>query len=1298
MTAHDLLGEGALDAVTAAAKTVPGVYDAVAVARKGMRADGSAAAAAPAAPAPAQTPAAPAAEAPAEIPADLTADLPAGPPAELYGGDLHIPAGAPATLQEALRAAAEQAPDKGTVYLVPDGEDVHQSYPELLADAERVLAGLRAAGLAPGDAALFVFQDNKEYLTAFWACILGGFIPTPVAVATSYTKPNEVNRKLLGAWNLLGRPALVTDSATAGALAGVRELWDEPDVRILTVESLSAHEPDRDWYPATASSPVLNLLTSGSTGVPKCVQHTHASVVAREYSVIAHCGLTGEDVSLIWMPFDHVTVAFYNVRDVFLQCRHVNARTSHFLADPLQWLDWIERYGATNLWAPNFAFSLLNERAEEIRAGSWDLSSLREIVNGGEPVVAATTHRFLELLAPHGLPADAMVPAWGMSETCSGVTYTRQSREDRAAGTVAIDPATLGGAITHLDPAHPDAVVLSRVGSPIPGVRLRVVDEHGAVLPEGRLGELCITGPTIMHGYFANEEANAEAFDSDGWFRTGDLAFVHEGELVIAGRKKDQIIVRGINYMAHELESVVERVDGVRVTFSAAVGVREPGAGSDDLAVFFVPASRNAAEVARTIEEVRAVLVREAGVLPDLVVPVTEEEFPKTSNGKIQRAALVTALKSGAFADRLAGAPAEEPETGNTWLFGRQWVEVPAAAPAAAAETAPETSGTTLVIGADQDVKWLGIEGRLVHARPGAEYSEDAPDVYRVRAEDRGDLRRLLAEATARHGDIANVVLALPMLERAGTAGSRVGAATDRFTALLSVLAEGEFGRPLFLVVTSGALWVQQHDTVDLGACHLPGLVRTAVSEAAPLAVRQLDLNPCPIDWAPAVRAELADRTRTGVLAARDGKRLQPKLVPLTGGAEGTPVPATAAPGLQPAAGGLYLITGGLGGIAHDIAAYLLAAYGARLLLVGRSPASGEKAARLAELSALGQVTYEQLDVADADALQAAVAAAEARWGRALDGVLHLAAADPTDQWAELEKHTLAHETRATFDRQYAAKIHGTLALSTVLDGRPGAALVLFGSVNGEFGGHSFGAYSAANSFLAGFADHWRHERGRAVLCLAWSMWSGIGINAAQSSAAAEARGYRTIDPDTGLRLFLESLESDRHYLVVGLDLKNQTIVGELVPQTLQVTEILVAYTGDGAEPDAVRAAVAESVESFSVPVRITEVPRIPRDAYGAVDTARLLVDAAADKPGRTYTEPATELERNLAEIWSDALGRTDIGRDDSFFELGGNSLRATRLLALVGNKLGFRVTTQELYEMPTVAGMAATIERHTTD
>lgn len=1270
MTSADLLGAHALRALTEAARAVPGVTDAAAVARKAVRG---------AEPAASETPRA--APAPAPVPVADTG-LPA---ADLYGADLDVPDGAPATLQEGLRLAAELAPDKGTVYITAGHDDVRQTYAELLDEAQHVLGGLRAAGLRPGDAALFVFDDNRGYLTAFWACVLGGFVPTPVAVANTYTAPDETNRKLRGAWKLLGHPVLVTDAATADALSGVRELWDEPGVRILTVEELAGHPADEDWFPATAGSPVLNLLTSGSTGVPKCVQHTNASVVDRSMAVAQHCGLGSDDVTLIWMPFDHVTVAYYNVRDVFLRCLHVNAKIDHFLADPLLWLDWADRYGVTNTWAPNFAFAMVNERADEIGRRSWDLSRLREISNAGEPVIAATSHRFLELLAPHGLPADAMAPCWGMSETCSGVTYSRQSRDDRVAGTVAIDPASLTGTIRHLDPGDRDAVVLSRVGRPIPGVRIRVVDDAGTVLPEGRMGELRITGRTIMAGYFGNEEANREGYDEHGWFRTGDLAFVRDGEVVIAGRRKDQIIVRGINYMAHELESVVERVDGVRVTFSAAAGVREPGAGSDQLVVFYVPTDWDAASLARTTEQARAILVRESGIAPDLLIPVTEAEFPKTASGKIQRAALVADLRAGRFADRVAGAETDEPAD-DTWLFGRQWAEL-------TEDTAPgeEAPGVRLVIAEDADLDRLAVEGAVIAVRRGPAFAAESPVRYRVPAADRAETRRLIAAVTAQHGAISSVVFALP-LALEGEPAARLTTATAELTALVSAFADGDFGRPQILVLTSGAQYVEQGDRVDLGVCALPGLVRTAVSEAAPLPVRQLDLPADPGAWAPALRAELADRGRTGLVAARRGRRWQPKLVPLD---ESAPT----GPGRQPViAGGLYLVTGGLGGIAHDIAAYLVAAFGIRLLLAGRSPAEGEKAARLADLSGLGQVAYAQFDVADAAALEAAVAAAEERWGRPLDGVLHLAAADPTGQWADLDRHTIVNESAQTYAEQYHAKVAGTLAVARTLETRPQASLVLFGSVNGEFGGHSFGAYAAANSFLAGFADHWHHERERQVHCLAWSLWTDVGMNRGQSSAAAEHRGFRAIDPENGLRLFLGATTLDHPYVVVGLDLRNPAIVEELVPQHLRVAEVLIAYAAEAADRDAVRTAVAASVADCPVPVRLAEVHGIPRDAYGAVDTAQLLLDSAVGRPARRFAPPRTELESSLALIWSDALSRPEVGRDESFFELGGNSLRATRLLALTDQKLGVRVSTQELYEKPTVEGMAAVIEQHRAD
>lgn len=1266
MMSAEVIGAAAMAGVAAAARTVPGVADAAVVVRRRVRS----------APPTAAPKAAPIVR---DVPIVPDADVPM---ADLDGGPCDVPEDWPATLQEALRQAAELAPDKGTIFITKGNEDVLQTYRELLDSAERVLAGLRAAGLRPGDAALFQFADNRAYLTAFWACVLGGFVPTPVAVATTYTAPNEVNRKLRNAWHLLDRPVLLTDDATAGDLAAVRGLWGEPDVRILTVGELEGHEPDTDWFPATPDSPVLNLLTSGSTGVPKCVRHTNASVVARSWATIRHCGLTGDDVSLIWMPFDHVTVAMYNVRDVFLRCMHVNAKIDHFLSDPLLWLDWIDRYRATNTWAPNFAFAMVNERAAEIRERSWDLSCMREMVNAGEPVIVGTSRRFLELLAPHGLPADAMCPVWGMSETCSGVTYTRQHREDPTVGTVAIDPASLSGAIRYLEPDDEGAVVLSTVGRPIPGVHVRVVNEAGEVLPEGRMGELRIRGHTMMRGYFNNPEANRDAYTADGWFRTGDLAFVRNGEVVIAGRIKDQIIVRGINYMAHEIESVVERVDGIKVTFVAAAGVREPGAESDQLVIFFVPERGDAADLDTLAEEIRAILGREVGLAPDLLVPVTEAEFPKTGSGKIQRAALVKELRAGTFADRAIGGVREEPVP-DTWFARRQWAEVPS-------PTAEPAPGVLLVFAEPDTLPHLRLPANAVVARRGAAFAEEGPGRFTVAATERTDLRSLLATVTAAYGPVETVVSALP-LSLDGPPADRSAAVTAEVTALLAALADGEFGRPLTVVLTRGAVHAATGDHVDLGTCVLPGLVRSAVAELPTLPIRQVDLPVDKSEWAAALHVELADRGLTGVVAARDGRRWQPKLRPVVGEAELTA--ETVADALVP--GGLYLVTGGLGGIATDLAGYLAADYGVRLLLVGRSPAEGERAERLAELTALGgQTMYHRLDVADADALEAAVAAAEQRWGRPLDGVLHLAGADPTGQWADLERHTVVNESAATFAAQYRAKVAGTLAIARVLESRPDAALVLFGSVNGEFGGHSFGAYSAANSFLAGFADHWHHERGRTVRCLAWSMWTGVGMNRGRPNEAARRRGYRPIEPAEGLRLTLDALALPYHYLVVGLDLANPAVVEELAPDDdLVVSEVVLAYTtAEDADPAAVRAALAPVVQGCPAPVRLVAASSIPRDAGGTVDTAQLLLEVAQGKPKRPFTPPRNELERHIATLWAEALNRPVIGRDDSFFDLGGNSLRATRLLALVDDRLAVRVAVQELYENPTVASMAAAI------
>ncbi|MFB9907863.1 SDR family NAD(P)-dependent oxidoreductase [Allokutzneria oryzae] len=1173
--------------------------------------------------------------------------------AEAFGGELVLEPGYPTTLQEALRLAAELAPEKGTLYVSADGGEVFQSYPQLLGDAQRVLSGLRGTGIRPGDSVLFQFASNKNFVTAFWACVLGGYLPTPVGAAPGYDRDNAVTQKLRNAWELLDKPLILTDERLAEAVRKLPALWGVDDVRVAAVEELSGDE-DTDWFPATPDSPVVHLLTSGSTGVPKCVRHPSRTILARTKATALANGFDENDVALNWMPLDHVGgIVMYNVRDVVLRCQHVNAEIEAFLAEPLRWLDWTDRYRATNTWAPNFAFALVNEQAPAMRGRNWDLSTLRHICNAGEAVVSRTAERFIELLRPHGLPNGAMRPCWGMSETSSGVTYSTLPADNAVEGRLWVDKASLAGPLRLVSAGERDAIAFTEVGPPVPGVRLRIVDHENTVLAEDHVGRLQITGPTIMNGYHRNDEGNAEAFTDDGWFNTGDLAFLHEGRLTITGREKDLIIIQGANYLNYDLESIVEQVPGTEVTYVAACGYSGAGNDTDKLVVFFVPADD---DVHTTIAEVKARLAREIGLQPDLVIPVERARFPKTNSGKIQRNQLVTDLDNGVFDEWLRELEiAEESEsTLPAWFFERTWI------PSAGEPTAALPAGPWLVFDAN------GLAARLA----------EHPDVPELVVVERGeDFAEVLGDRQVG-----------AVLHGWGLADNDLYSGALSVAEVLKALA-AQGSQAVLLALTGRGLWTRSGDGVDVLKSTLPGLVRTAAMEGVLPLVRQVDLDlNVPRGWVGVILAELSRQDNEDLVAYRDSRRLVARLRPVPLGDTDD----------QPAAlkaGGHYLVTGGLGGIAYEIAEYLLAAYQAKLLLIGRSEVDenggDEKAERLADLRMLGEVEYLAVDVADADALKAAVSDVE------LDGVLHLAGADVSHQWSNLEDHAVANETTEGYLDAYRAKVNGTLAIAELLRDRPDTLLVLFSSVNGDFGGSSFAAYSSANSFLNGFADHWGRELGRPVQCLAWSMWTGIGMNRGSPAAAAASRGFRSISGAQGLASFLTALSLDRVHLLIGLDGRNEHIVRVLDPGELRAAEVIVTYTGTAGAQD-VRAAVSAVARGLPVPVRYLAVPGFPVDADGAVNTERLLADAVAElaRGGRRYVAPATDLERRLAVLWREVLGSGEVGRDDRFFDLGGSSLRAAQLVARINGAVPARMSVHHLYEHPTVGQLAEVLEQ----
>ena len=1020
-----------------------------------------------------------------------------------------------ASLAAILRRAAERSPGKGVRYLRADGTERSQSYPELLTEASRILTGLRAGGLQPGDKAIFQFHQNEDFVPAFWACMMGGFVPVPISIPPGYDEAHSILAKLENAWSMLGRPIVLAGAALVPSLQNFAQRRGLAGFRVQAVDPFRTAAPAGDWHPNRPDDLALLLLTSGSTGLPKAVQLSHRNILARSAATAQGDGFDSGDVSMNWMPLDHVGgLVMYHIRDVYLACAQIQVSTELILQNPLAWLACVDRHRVTITWAPNFAFGLVNDQADAIARGRWDLSSLRFILNGGEAIVSRTARRFLELLAPHGLPATAMRPAWGMSETSSGVT---SSHRFTLATTADTDPFV-------------------EVGPPLPGVSIRIVDRQGNPVPEGMIGSLQVTGPTVTWGYYRNPKLNAEVFTEDGWFITGDLGVLKEGRLTITGREKDVIIINGVNFYSHEIEAVVEEIEGVEVSFTAACAIRRAGENTDQVAIFFCPTPAGEARLAELVKTIRSTVSRKEGVAPDFIVPLTKDRIPKTAIGKIQRAQLKQQFEAGEFAAALARLqPAKPADAAFGWFYRRVWRET------AIPTERPWPEGPWLVF-ADE----LGLGQALAEALrakgdfcavvvPGLAFARLAPGCFTVNFHVAGDYdcvwSALKAEGRAPRQTVHlwnyGPKLALADAAEFEDAQER---ATLGLLCLAQAIARGKKDDEThrLWVVSNHAFAIQPGEGAACEKAGLSGLLKTLPQEISGLSCVQVDLDEAEISaQIGRLGREFCDPEAPAEIAYRGGSRYRPWLAAVEASeAAGEPVLVR---------GGCYLISGGMGGIGREIARYLIAQFQARLLLIGRSPARAVES-RLGELRDLGgEIVYAEADVADPVRVNALISEAEAGWGRRLDGIFHLA--------GTLETHPLAEETRETLKRSLRAKTTGAWILHQAAKDRPGLLMVNFSSLLGYFGGYRYGAYSAANAFLEGLTQDQR-SIGLRSYCLMWSTWSNTGMNqgGAEEEAATQAKGFFSLTLAQGVEALDFALRTDHPQLVIGLNGRNANI------------------------------------------------------------------------------------------------------------------------------------------------------------
>jgi 1-acyl-sn-glycerol-3-phosphate acyltransferase len=540
------------------------------------------------------------------------------------------------TLCEVLDRHVAAEPDRVHILLEEAGEPKSTLSVGALRRKARHAAGrLRQRQVAPGDRVAIMLPTGEDFFIAFFAALYAGAVPVPIYPPVRAAQLEDHLRRQAGVLGHAGATVLIAPQEMRPAATLLRSLV-ESIAAVITVPALLETGDDAGELPEQGAELALLQYTSGSTGAPKGVALTHANLLANIRAMGAVMEASSADTFVSWLPLYHdMGLIGAWLGSLYYGAKLVVMPPQSFLVRPERWLWAIHRHRGTLSAAPNFAFELCLGRIEDSAIAGLDLSPLRMVANGAEPVSAATIARFEARFGRYGFRGDAMAPVYGLAENAVGLAFPPPGRApivDR----ISRSALTRSGRAEPASAAEP-AVELVACGRPLPGHEIRVVDDTGREPGERYEGRLQFRGPSATRGYFRDEKKTRELF-SDHWLESGDLAYVANGDVFITGRSKDIVIRAGRHIYPSEIEEAVGQVEGVRKGGVAAFGTVDARTGTERLVVLaetrvFDEAPR-AALRARIVAATNDIL--EAP--PDEVVLVPPRTVPKTSSGKLRRA------------------------------------------------------------------------------------------------------------------------------------------------------------------------------------------------------------------------------------------------------------------------------------------------------------------------------------------------------------------------------------------------------------------------------------------------------------------------------------------------------------------------------------------------------------------------------------------------------------------------------------------------------------------------------------
>jgi acyl carrier protein len=555
------------------------------------------------------------------------------------------------TLVQALEWHAAQHPERPHLTYLQDGaEPATLSYGELSRTAREIAAGLQARKINRGDRIALMLPTGTDFFVAFFGALYAGAVPVPIYPPARLSQLEEHVQRQSGILRNCGARLLITTERGKTLAASI--MPHVPTMEgALSVADLRSAQSIMTVAAADARETALLQYTSGSTGDPKGVILSHANLLANIRAMGEAMHGSSTDVFVSWLPLYHdMGLIGAWLGSLYFGTRLYIMSPLTFLAHPESWLWAIHRYRATLSAAPNFAFEMCASKIQDDDIKGLDLSSLRMVANGAEPVSAASIRHFTERFAPYGFRREAMSPAFGLAENAVGVTFPPLGRGpmiDR------VDRQALShdGIAKPATDGDPNPLELVGCGRVLPSHHIRIVDNAGKEVGERVTGRLEFRGPSATSGYFENEQKTRELFH-DGWVDTGDQAYIANGELFIAGRIKDIVIRAGRHYYPQELEEPISQLPSVVRNGVVLFGTADRATGTERIVVAVEANTDDQASIDLLRQNIRELSASILGQPVDDIVIGAPDTIPRTENGKVRRSAAKALYENGKLGAR----------------------------------------------------------------------------------------------------------------------------------------------------------------------------------------------------------------------------------------------------------------------------------------------------------------------------------------------------------------------------------------------------------------------------------------------------------------------------------------------------------------------------------------------------------------------------------------------------------------------------------------------------------------------